>query len=34
LRFYLKRGENGEYYAQGVNEMDEIVVQARIVFDK
>lgn len=34
LRFYLKCGENGEYYAQGVNEMDEIVVQARIVFDK
>lgn len=32
LRFYRKQTESGAYLTQGVNERDEIVVQARIVF--
>ena len=34
LKFYRKKGENGEYFVQGVNESSEIVVQSKITFEE
>lgn len=34
LRFYRKEGENGEYFVQGFNESDEVVVQSKMTFEE
>lgn len=35
LSFYRKKGEeNGQYYTQGFNEKDELVVQCEMIFDE
>ena len=34
LRFYRQNGEDGGYLIQGINDKDEIVVQASIFFEE
>jgi acyl-ACP thioesterase len=34
LKFYRKKGENGEYFVHGFNEIGEVVVQSKITFEE
>ena len=34
LKFYRKKGENGEYFVHGFNELGEVVVQSKITFEE